>query len=156
MPFFFFSFEEKGKGFWAWALWVGQGKRTSVSPTLMGVWVGSGTRFKGIIFNNRTVKLFMLLCNMYWFFFFFYNRSGWCWFFFFLYSWKVITVRVPRVKYDSNTQILGLWCASLQRTCVLASGTLTANLVPFLTAQHQLLVNSSHMCGGFWTWTYAH
>lgn len=53
-------------------------------------------------------------------------------------------------------QILGLWCAPRPCTCVLASGTLTANLVLFLTIQHQLLGNSSHMCGGFWTWACAH
>lgn len=46
---FLFSFKEKGKRVWAWMLWVGHGKRTSVSPTLMGVWVGSGMRFKEII-----------------------------------------------------------------------------------------------------------
>lgn len=54
------------------------------------------------MFNNRMVKLFMLLCNIY-LIFFFITEVGDVDFFFFKYSWKVITIRVPRVRYDSNT-----------------------------------------------------
>lgn len=92
------------------------------------------------------VKLFLLLCNIYWFFFFFYNRSAevgdvdFILFYFFMLV-KVITIRVPRVRYDSDTCRFEDFCVCL------SSAPAPWPLAPLLPILSQFWPHSTNCLG---------
>lgn len=93
-------------------------------------------------------KSLMLLCNIHWFFLI--TQVGDV---LFLSVLSKINKRESRVRWDSHicrhvsVCVHVSACTLMHYTCLLASGLLIARLVPFLTTQHQLLGNHSHMCG---------